>query len=393
VRKSAKLCLYAVVIAGVVGGTAAWATTDKAVAVSIDGQTKIIHTRSGTVGGALRSAHIATSEHDAIAPATSAKIGDKSRIVIRKGRLLHLTVDGKKVDVWTTASTVDEALAALGYGSDKTVSVSRSTRLPLSATELTLLTPTTVTITVDGATRSVSSTVKTVSEVLAVAGVQVGANDQVSVLGTAEVTDGLAIVINRVTISQATEAQAIPFPTTSTNDATAPVGSTVVVTPGKAGSQQVLFQLTYVNGVLTEKKALATQVLSAPIPQVQKVGTKRAAAATPTTPTASAPASVTPSGTAQQIAAQLVAARGWGNDQFSCLVSLWNRESGWNTHAANSSGAYGIPQALPGSKMATAGPDWQNNATTQITWGLGYISGRYGTPCGAWAHSQSSGWY
>jgi hypothetical protein len=85
---------------------------------------------------------------------------------------------------------------------------------------------------------------------------------------------------------------------------------------------------------------------------------------------------------------------GWGGDQFSCLVSLWNKESGWNYQAYNrSSGAFGIPQALPGNKMATAGADWQTSAATQIAWGLGYISGRYGTPCGAWSHSQSVGWY
>ena len=64
---------------------------------------------------------------------------------------------------------------------------------------------------------------------------------------------------------------------------------------------------------------------------------------------------------------------GWGADQFSCLNSLWNRESGWNVHAANSSGAYGIPQALPGSKMATAGADWRDNPATQIAWGLSYV--------------------
>ena len=74
-------------------------------------------------------------------------------------------------------------------------------------------------------------------------------------------------------------------------------------------------------------------------------------------------------------------------------MKLWNRESGWRTTAQNSSGAYGIPQALPGSKMASAGADWRTNAATQIKWGLGYISGRYGTPCGAWGHSQSTGWY
>ncbi|WP_366936075.1 lytic transglycosylase domain-containing protein [uncultured Microbacterium sp.] len=97
---------------------------------------------------------------------------------------------------------------------------------------------------------------------------------------------------------------------------------------------------------------------------------------------------------AQAAARDMLASRGWGDDQMSCLVSLWNKESGWNYKAYNSgSGAYGIPQALPGSKMSSAGADWQTNAATQVSWGLGYISGRYGTPCGAWGHSQSTGWY
>ncbi|MDQ1690900.1 MAG: hypothetical protein QOD87_1008, partial [Pseudonocardiales bacterium] len=72
---------------------------------------------------------------------------------------------------------------------------------------------------------------------------------------------------------------------------------------------------------------------------------------------------------------------------------LWTKESGWRTDAANPSGAYGIPQALPGSKMSAAGADWQTSASTQITWGLGYIAGVYGTPCAAWAHSQATNWY
>jgi hypothetical protein len=108
-----------------------------------------------------------------------------------------------------------------------------------------------------------------------------------------------------------------------------------------------------------------------------------------------APRAAAPSpGSAQAIAHDMVLARGWGEGEFNCLVSLWNKESGWNTYAQNpSSGAYGIPQALPGNKMASAGADWQTNPATQISWGLGYISGRYGTPCGAWSHSQSVGWY
>jgi len=93
---------------------------------------------------------------------------------------------------------------------------------------------------------------------------------------------------------------------------------------------------------------------------------------------------------AQQLAAQQY---GWGGDQFSCLVSLWQKESGWNYQAYNPSGATGIPQALPGSKMASSGSDWQTNAATQIAWGLGYISSVYGAPCSAWGHSQATNWY
>ena len=85
---------------------------------------------------------------------------------------------------------------------------------------------------------------------------------------------------------------------------------------------------------------------------------------------------------------------GFKIDQFPCLDRLWNKESGWNPKAHNrSSGAYGIPQALPGTKMASVGSDWQTNPVTQIKWGLGYIEGRYGTPCKAWTHSQNEGWY
>ncbi|HET7303210.1 MAG TPA: hypothetical protein VFJ12_01525 [Segeticoccus sp.] len=105
----------------------------------------------------------------------------------------------------------------------------------------------------------------------------------------------------------------------------------------------------------------------------------------------SAPA---PTGDPRSIAQSMLASFGWDASQFGCLNALWNKESGWDVGATNpSSGAYGIPQALPGSKMATAGGDWQTNPATQIRWGLGYIQASYGSPCGAWGHSQATGWY
>jgi hypothetical protein len=101
-----------------------------------------------------------------------------------------------------------------------------------------------------------------------------------------------------------------------------------------------------------------------------------------------------PPGTPQQIAMAMLPSFGWPASEFSCLNALWAGESGWNPYASNpSTGAYGIPQALPGSKMATAGPDWQSDAATQIRWGLGYIRATYGSPCAAWGHEESAGWY
>jgi resuscitation-promoting factor RpfB len=98
-------------------------------------------------------------------------------------------------------------------------------------------------------------------------------------------------------------------------------------------------------------------------------------------------------GTAQSIAYGLLSSYGFAKSQWGCLDDLWEAESGWVYNAENASGAYGIPQALPGSKMASAGPDWETDPTTQIKWGLGYIQSTYGTPCGAWDHEEADGWY
>ena len=99
-------------------------------------------------------------------------------------------------------------------------------------------------------------------------------------------------------------------------------------------------------------------------------------------------------GDPRDIARAMMAEFGFPSSQFSCLDSLWTKESGWNPRADNpTSSAYGIPQSLPGSKMASSGPDWMYNPATQIHWGLGYIRDRYGSPCAAWSHSQAVNWY
>ena len=149
-------------------------------------------------------------------------------------------------------------------------------------------------------------------------------------------------------------------------------------------AQAVLVAGSYTNTVTRDGYTVTAK--PKPVPAVVAAEKKQSL----TAPSAAVP----DPGSAQAYAFDAVAARGWGEDQFNCLVSLWQKESRWNVSAENSSsGAYGIPQALPGSKMATAGDDWATNAGTQIEWGLGYITARYGTPCGAWAKSQASGWY
>jgi hypothetical protein len=150
------------------------------------------------------------------------------------------------------------------------------------------------------------------------------------------------------------------------------------------------------------KKAAAVKAVAVKKAAVARAAAARAVAARKAAAQAAAKASLVVSRVgsntipgARATARSMAAARfGWGSGQFSCLSQLWQKESGWNYRAYNrSGGATGIPQALPGSKMASAGSDWRTNAATQIRWGLTYIKSSYGTPCSAWAHSRALNWY
>ena len=163
-----------------------------------------------------------------------------------------------------------------------------------------------------------------------------------------------------------------------------------MVTSSKARAMQAEHQQE-VAAAKAAEAAKAAKAKAAAKAEAAKAAKARAAANAAVKKKAAA---ATPSGSPQQIAQQVLGQYGWSSSQFSCLSPLWAHESGWSVSAQNpSSGAYGIPQALPGSQMATAGGDWQTNAATQIKWGLTYIQSRYGSPCGAWAHEQSAGWY
>lgn len=184
------------------------------------------------------------------------------------------------------------------------------------------------------------------------------------------------------------------------------VGYVIVLRPG-GGSRGAAVAAADVSNsravAVLEQQRQQMIVMDAASHTLSVVGAPKVAAKPTPTPShaaprgAAAPATHLPPpnpGTAQSIAYTMMSSFGWNpQTYFSCLNDIWTRESGWRYNAENASGAYGIPQALPGSKMAAAGADWRTNPATQIKWGLGYIQGKYGNPCSAWAFWQSHSYY
>lgn len=161
-----------------------------------------------------------------------------------------------------------------------------------------------------------------------------------------------------------------------------------VVQAGLNGLKRVTYRIKYQNGNEIEKTEISSTIVKEPVNKIVEVRTKIVTSRSSRSRISGSVAEY------QAYAAEKCNAYGWSQSDFNCLVSLWNRESGWNPGAYNSrSGAYGIPQALPGSKMASAGSDYLTNYKTQINWGLSYIKSRYGNPTNAWSHSQRKGWY
>jgi hypothetical protein len=151
---------------------------------------------------------------------------------------------------------------------------------------------------------------------------------------------------------------------------------------------------TEVQSAASKARKLEKEVIEAKEAKEAEEAKKAEEASGPVAYTGEIPESCNEYSGSRKIGCALMLEEGFGLNQFPCLDKLWKKESGWNYKALNSSsGAYGIPQSLPGSKMASAGSDWKTNPATQIEWGLGYIKGRYDTPCGAWSHSQNVGWY
>lgn len=244
---------------------------------------------------------------------------------------------------------------------------------------------TAVTLVVDGVERAVTTTHPTVRATLHAEGVTL---DDASVVLTdldALVTDGMRIEVAAVTETTTTVTEKVEHGSSEVDDANLVKGTRIVETRGVDGESTTTYLVRTANGEEIERTALTSVVVSEVRDEVVRVGTMSVPDST---------AKVLSPNQARALAKSLVAERGWEASEFTCLDTLWTRESNWRVTAHNtSSGAYGIPQSLPGSKMGSVASDWRTNARTQITWGLGYIKNRYGTPCGALSHSYARGWY
>lgn len=203
--------------------------------------------------------------------------------------------------------------------------------------------------------------------------------------------DMISQAYNPITEKTIVEVQSIPFETVTKNVSNgASETKDQVLQEGKEGKKEVTYRVKYQNDVEIERTEISSVVLEEPVNKIVQVRAKQ------TTSRSSSSRTYISGSVAeyQAYARARCSAYGWSTADFNCLVALWNKESKWNPNAYNAgSGAYGIPQALPASKMATAGTDYRTNYKTQINWGLSYISSRYGSPSAAWSHSKSTGWY
>lgn len=186
-----------------------------------------------------------------------------------------------------------------------------------------------------------------------------------------------------------TEQVVIPFETITKEATGSGTKQNKVIQNGKDGLKEVTYKVKYQNDEEIERVEISSKIIKNPVNKIVQVVSVQV------TSRGSSERAV--SGTVaeyQAYARQRCYDYGWSDSDFECLVKLWNRESNWRVTAENrSSGAYGIPQSLPASKMASFGSDYLTNYKTQINWGLNYIANRYGTPSDAWAHSQRKGWY
>jgi uncharacterized protein YabE (DUF348 family) len=271
VRRVAQGAVVTTLVAGAVGVS----YFDKSVNLSVDGKTSSVRSFGGTVADVLEKQNIRVGEHDVVVPSADSKVQDGQKIVVRYGRKLTVTVDGKTREYWTTATTVASALQELGIRADSAkLSASRSQTLGREGLSLTVSTPKSVAVRVDGKNLATASTGLTVKEALADLRITVDRDDRVKPGLGAPIRDGLKIAVQRVSSKTVKATQAIGFGTVEKSDSSLFKGQSKTVKAGREGAKVVTYRLVTVDGKTESKKALKSVVTQQPVARVVAVGTK-----------------------------------------------------------------------------------------------------------------------
>ena len=269
------LIVAGVALTAVAAGGAAYATTDKTVTLTVDGQSREVDFRGETAADVLEAAGLDAGQRDLLVPSADSAVGDGDRVALQRARLLELVVDGKPRKVWVTASSVDEALDQVGLGNRAlAVSASRSRDIPLGGLSLAVTTPKKITIVVDRKTLSRTTTTRTSGEALAEAKVVLDADDRLSHDRSRPVVDGLRLTVTRITKDRVAEQVPLPFATQRRQDGGLFKGTTKVVSTGKAGTARRVVERVLADGKVEKRTVVSTTPVTAPQARVVAVGTK-----------------------------------------------------------------------------------------------------------------------
>ncbi|MDX2394325.1 MULTISPECIES: ubiquitin-like domain-containing protein [unclassified Streptomyces] len=266
----------ALVVAVLAGGTTAFVAADKSVRLTVDGVPRSLHTFAGSVDALLAAEGLGVGPHDLVAPARGSALDDGEEIVVRYGRPLELTLDGRTRRLWTTARTVEAALRQLGVRVEGAfLTLPRTASVPRAGLTLGVRTERGVTFMADGRERTIRTNAATVQEALDQAGITLGGQDTTSVPPGEFPRDGQVVTVLRITGTREVREERIAFTTERVEDADLFAGTEVVERAGRPGARRVTYSLRTVNGVRQQPRKIAEEVVREPVGQLVKVGTKR----------------------------------------------------------------------------------------------------------------------
>jgi resuscitation-promoting factor RpfB len=321
------------------GTTFGYANLNKSVTLSIDGQASQVSTSADTVGALLESKGIEVTSHDVVAPNLDAKVAEGTRVAVKFGRQVTFTVDGAQQTIWTTATTVNEALGALAIDlAGAQLSTSRSSGIGRQGLTIIIATEKTVIIIDAGKKRTVTTTGQTLADALAAAKITVDRNDKLSANPSVRLVDGSKFTFTRIDIKSKTKKIKVDFDTTRKKTSTLKKGDTKVDTPGVTGVRAVTYRLVQHNGKIVSRTKIKSKLLKKPVTKVILVGTKTPTAeksSSGSSSGSSSSSSSTPSGSVWDKLAQCESGGNWsintGNGYYGGLqfsLSTWRAYGG-----------------------------------------------------------------